>query len=244
MMQVAASPQPVAPQITDEHLAMFAKLRIDRKLLADAGICSVTDAQARDCGQFGQSQISDFSGIIFQYFDPETGHRVTTRLRRTTQIDANGKVQRKYVSPWGDNRHLYFSPGAASLLAEVTVPVVLVEAEKSSLALTALAARTERRILPIATGGCWGWRGKVGVGPIPKETGRKCEARYRTSTELLGRAALRSSSSTQTSRPIRCTSCSSCARTGTGIPRRIGKDSRYPPSRRRQRPRRSSLRVR
>ena len=169
MMQVAASPQPVAPQITDEHLAVFARLRIDRKLLADAGICSVTDAQARDCGQFGQSQIGDFSGIIFQYFDPETGHPVTTRLRRNhPEIDANGKVQRKYVSPWGDKRHLYFSPGAASLLAEVTVPVVLVEAEKSSLALTALAARTERRILPIATGGCWGWRGKVGVASDPQ----------------------------------------------------------------------------
>jgi hypothetical protein len=37
------------------------------------------------------------------------------------------------------------------------------EAEQSALAIKAVADRSERRLLPIATGGCWGWSGKVGI---------------------------------------------------------------------------------
>src|SRR5207245_5843729 len=66
------------------------------------------------------------------------------------------------------NRHLYFPPGAGALLGEPTVPVVFVESEKAVLALAALAARAGRKILVLGTGGCWGWRGKVGIeiGPL------------------------------------------------------------------------------
>ena len=49
----------------------------------------------------------------------------------------------------------------------MTVPVVIAEAEKSALALTALAGRHGRRLLTIGTGGCWGWRGKTGIEPGP-----------------------------------------------------------------------------
>jgi hypothetical protein len=45
--------------------------------------------------------------------------------------------------------------------------VILVEAEKSALALTALAARTYRKMLVIAIGGCWGWKRKSGMHPLP-----------------------------------------------------------------------------
>jgi hypothetical protein len=59
------------------------------------------------------------------------------------------------------------------------VPIILVEAEKSVLSLTAWAERVGRKILPIALGGVYGWRGKQGIketangervpetGPIP-----------------------------------------------------------------------------
>jgi hypothetical protein len=40
--------------------------------------------------------------------------------------------------------------------------VVLVEAEKSALALTAAAMRAGRRLLAIGLGGCWSWRGTIG----------------------------------------------------------------------------------
>lgn len=42
------------------------------------------------------------------------------------------------------------------------VLVTFVEAEKSALAILAASERTERHILAIATGGCWGWRGRIG----------------------------------------------------------------------------------
>ena len=44
-------------------------------------------------------------------------------------------------------------PGAGDLLRDDTADVVLVEAEKSALAITGLAARYGRRILPVVTGG-------------------------------------------------------------------------------------------
>lgn len=42
------------------------------------------------------------------------------------------------------------------------MPVVLVEAEKSALALVAWAERNQHKLLPVAMGGCYGWRGRIG----------------------------------------------------------------------------------
>src|ERR1035437_7053598 len=105
-----------------------------------------------------------------------TGHRVTALLRRDhPDLDTEGNPHAKYLPPWGDNRHLYFPPGAAALLADPTIPVVFVEAVKSDLALTALASRSGRSLLAVATGGCWSWRGKVGIRATP--TGGREEER-------------------------------------------------------------------
>jgi hypothetical protein len=46
-----------------------------------------------------------------------------------------GKVRNKYVSAYGDRRRLFFPPGSAELLRDPDVPIVLVEAEKSAVAL-------------------------------------------------------------------------------------------------------------
>jgi hypothetical protein len=43
------------------------------------------------------------------------------------------------------------------------ITVVIVEAEKSPLAIAALVRRKCVPVLPIATGGCWGWMGKAGI---------------------------------------------------------------------------------
>lgn len=153
--------------LAQTDLEMFCRLGINLDLLEAAGVCRVTDAQARELGlRFAPA--SDLRGIIFPYLDPLTGRRLTARLRRDPpEVGSNGKPQNKYLSPYGDGRHLYFPPGAGPLLADLSVPVVFVEAEKSSLALTALAARSGRRILAVATGGCWSWRGKVGIRTTP-----------------------------------------------------------------------------
>lgn len=150
-----------ATNLTAADLAMFAGLGIPPDLLAQASGLRVTDAQARtDYGMMLDAH-RDLSGIIFPYFSPVTGRRHTARLRRDNpEIDEQGKPRDKYISAYADPRHLYFPPGAAAKLEHPEIPVVLVEAEKSALALTAWAQRSGMDLIPIAMGGCYGWRGQ------------------------------------------------------------------------------------
>src|SRR5437879_3619461 len=145
-------------------IAMFGKLRVPPELLERAGIVRVTDREARE--HYGIRGSGDMSGIAFQYFEPSTmsngRRRWYVRIRRDHPEIEDGKQKKKYVAPYGDRKHLYFPPTPESF-ADVNVPIVLVEAEKSALALTALAKRTGKKMLPLAMGGCWGWRGQVGI---------------------------------------------------------------------------------
>jgi predicted P-loop ATPase len=174
---IAGKPMKRTNNLTAGDLEMFERLRIDPELLALAGVKRVTDREARD--EFGFTGSGDNSGLLFPYLDA-TGARHTARLRRDRPEFENGKQMRKYLAPYGDRRHLYTVPGDHHLGRDLTVPVVIVEAEKSALALRACANRTGRQLLPIATGGCWGWRGRIGktenakgerveeVGPLPE----------------------------------------------------------------------------
>jgi hypothetical protein len=149
-------------KLTPADLEMFKRIGVGAELLEMAGVYRVTDAEARE--NFGISRQGDMSGIAFPYFDPLTDDRVTARIRRDhPDMDVEGKTENKYISPYGDNPHLYFPRGSGAMLDDVTAPVVLIEAEKSALAITALAMRTGRNLLTIATGGCWGWRGRTGI---------------------------------------------------------------------------------
>src|SRR5262249_54470758 len=123
-----------------------------------------SDKEAHDQG-FGLrlSSAADLSGIMFPYIDPATGHMVGARLRRDNpEQEQNGKPKNKYIFTYGDRQHLYFPPRSKDLLSDTSVPVILVEAEKSSLSLLTLSQISGRRLLPIATGGCWGWWGRIG----------------------------------------------------------------------------------
>jgi hypothetical protein len=157
---------------------MFRKLGIPPELPERAGVERVTDAEARE--KYGITGNGDMAGIVFPYRDPLTGVRCTARLRRDNPEIEDGKPKNKYLCPYGDRHHLYFPPGCAERVRDSTVPIVLVEAEKSALALTAWGERRGRKILPVAMGGCWGWRGRIGkvanadgervdeVGPLPE----------------------------------------------------------------------------
>jgi hypothetical protein len=164
--------------LTRADLAAFSRLGISPELLAQAHVERVSDCEAREYGITGPVT-SDMSGLVFPYFSIETGARVTARVRRDNPDMEAGKERNKYICAYGDRRHLYFVRGCADLFRDTTVPIVLVEAEKSALALTAWAERIGRKILPVAMGGCWGWRGRTGkvenaqgesvdeVGPLP-----------------------------------------------------------------------------
>src|SRR5271169_951293 len=99
----------VASQLNAADLRMFASLGIPAELLVQAGVRRVTDSEARE--EFGICGDGNMDGIIFPYFDPSTRSRVTARLRRDTPEIVEEKPKRKYVSPYGDRRLLYFSPG-------------------------------------------------------------------------------------------------------------------------------------
>lgn len=145
-------------------LAMFAKLGIPEELLRQAGVERVTDKEARE--NYGIRGGGDMAGIAFPYYAPATmangKRRWYVRIRRDFPETENGQPKRKYMAPYGDRKHLYFPPVPA-LFADVAVPIILVEAEKSSLALTAWMGRTGSKVLPIALGGCYGWKGKIGI---------------------------------------------------------------------------------
>jgi uncharacterized protein (DUF927 family) len=141
---------------------MFERFRISPEVLEQAGIVRVTNDQARtDWGMRGPAY-ADYSGIIFPYINPDTGARWSARLRRDNPEIENGKEKNKYISSWGDHKHFYFPPGARERLQDPETVIVLGEAEKTSLAGEALARRHGRKLLFVAMGGCWGWRGRIG----------------------------------------------------------------------------------
>jgi hypothetical protein len=147
--------------LTAADLEFHRKLGIDLDLLVRQQVRRVDDGEARELlnltGKHG-----DFSGIEYPYLDPHTGRRVTSRIRRDRPELEHGRPKMKYCSPFGDRKHLYFAITDAAVLADATIPVIIVEAEKSALAIASLAGRQSRAIVAIATGGCRGWRGRIG----------------------------------------------------------------------------------
>ncbi len=150
-----------AAALSPTDLAAFARLRIGPDLLTEAHVQRVSDQQARtEFGITGPAS-NDMSGIVFPYLNM-SGQRVTARIRRDNPEIEAGKEKGKYISAYGDRKHLYFPPGAAAKLEDSETPIALVESEKACLALTAWAERTGANLLPVGLGGVYGWRGRIG----------------------------------------------------------------------------------
>ena len=158
------SPAPVgrATMLTERDLEMFARIGVPLDLLEAAQVERVSDRDARERFGIQGPASKNMAGVVFPCYSHITGRRVTARVRRDNPEIENGKPKNKYVSAYGDARHLYFPPDAKSKLARLETPIVLVEAEKSALALTAWGERVGIELLAVAMGGCWGWRGRIG----------------------------------------------------------------------------------
>jgi Protein of unknown function (DUF3987)/Domain of unknown function (DUF3854) len=89
---------PLISAITKPFNAMEAKLRAEYD-------SSSGEYEAR--GKYGITGHGDMAGIVFPYFDPNTGHRVTARLRRDNPEVEDGKEKNKYISAYGDRKHLH-----------------------------------------------------------------------------------------------------------------------------------------
>jgi len=145
--------------LLEKHKQHLARFRIPEEMLRAAHIESVTDTKTREAiGVHGRTN-DDLGGILFPYFSPLTRERKGARVR----LDKKTSDEAKYLSEAGC-RHLFFPPVAKEFLEDKSVPVVIVEAEKSALALSAYSGRVAKPLLCIAIGGCWGWKradGKV-----------------------------------------------------------------------------------
>lgn len=138
------------------------RFRIPCELFDLAGVCDANDFAVRELMSIHGRAGQDLGGIVFPYRDPRDGHTLGHRVRLDTPL-ADGQ---KYLSEQGC-RALYFPPICGNELADITVPIFVVEAEKSALALAALADRSGRQLLPIAIGGAWGWKRKTGTQLTP-----------------------------------------------------------------------------
>jgi hypothetical protein len=153
-----------ADGLTPADLSIFERLRIPEELLVQAHVRRVTDAEGHELT--GRRE-GNMTGILFDYHDIQTGRVVTRRLRRDHPELEGGKTTNKYISDYGGRKRLYVVPGAADALQDNETAIVLIEAEKSALALTAFAQRTGRKLFAVGMGGCYGWRGRIGKAPTP-----------------------------------------------------------------------------
>jgi len=163
--------------LTPTDLAVHVSLGITPEMLDRAQVRRVDDGEAHD--QLTSRHPGDLSGVLYPYLSPTTGYAPTCRMRRDHPEMENGKPKDKYLSAYGNRKHLYFPPDCAALLSDVTIALIIAEAEKSVLSITCAAERLGRPVLAVGTGGCWGWRGRKGktedangarvdeVGPLP-----------------------------------------------------------------------------
>ena len=146
--------------LTPADLSAHAALGITPEMLAAAQVRRVDDIDARE--RLTSKHPGDLAGILYPYLSATNGRATTYRLRRDHPEMENGKPKDKYLSAWGDAKRLYFPPNCAALLADVDADVIIAEAEKSVLAIACAAESAGRLVLPVGTGGCWGWRGRIG----------------------------------------------------------------------------------
>jgi DNA-binding transcriptional regulator YiaG len=148
--------------LTSHHTEQLIRLGITLETLKVAGVRSVTDGEGRETLGHNGHQGDDIGGILFPYLPPTDGARNGGRIRLDHPLPDGSK----YVMEQGC-RHLFFPPNVAPYLQDTNIPVVIVEAEKSALALCCFADRVSRLMLPIAVGGCWGWLRKIGKRALP-----------------------------------------------------------------------------
>jgi hypothetical protein len=146
-------------ELAAEKLARF---RIDLQTVVTADVRYASDYEVRELLGIHCRTGQHLAGLVFPCRDPRNDRVLGHRVRLDTPL-TDGQ---KYLSEQGC-RALYFAPTQRFVLTDPTVDAIIVEAEKSALALASLAKRANRRWLVIATGGVWGWKRKAGLALTP-----------------------------------------------------------------------------
>src|SRR4030095_11404117 len=161
--------------LTKSDIDLHAQLKIDQATLESFGVRRVDDREARELLAINRPY-GRLDGVIYPYRLPGQPRAVGHRLRRDHPEIENDKPKNKYLSGYGDRRHLYFGELNLTVCADTSIQAVLVESEKAALAVGCSGKRLGRAVLPIALGGCWSWRGRIGKvidakGAMVDETG-------------------------------------------------------------------------
>jgi hypothetical protein len=160
--------------LTDGDYADLANSWITPEIAEQAMLRRVDSAQGR--AAIAEKGNRDCAGILFPFYWPGETQIRCYRLRRDNPDwkqgkDGTLKADRKYLAEPGAGNRLYVPPGITpAQLADVVVPIVIVEGEKKSLAAQTLAyyEAEQPRFIPIAVTGVWNWLGVVGKAGGPK----------------------------------------------------------------------------
>lgn len=170
--------------LTGADLQNLASSFITPELAKRAGLFRVDSITGAEMvGQLNKAGREDFSGLAFPYFLPENPNPVEYRLRRDNppmnlQPDGTHKETAKYLTPAGRGNLLYFPPDCQKMwLADDSLPVVITEGEKKTIALVRAAwhglgdAADKPRFLALGLQGVWNFRGQVAK--IPNSRGKR-----------------------------------------------------------------------
>jgi hypothetical protein len=160
--------------LTESDYATLAASWITREIADAAMLRRLDDYEGREL--VSQKHKRDCSGILFSYYWPGEVSPFTYRMRRdnpewTAGRDGKPKAERKYLAPPGDGNRLFIPIGVTpEQLADVQIPIALVEGEKKALALWRLANHEtgKPRFIPVSIPGVWNWRGIIGKTGGPK----------------------------------------------------------------------------
>jgi uncharacterized protein DUF3854 len=165
--------QPIGDPLTGRDFAWLEASWITPELAEAAGLRRVDSFTGREI--IGHKGKANCAGILFPYTWPGSPQVRDYRLRRDEpelelQPDGTYKEKGKYLSAPGQRPMLYFAPETnPDWLEDVNLPVVIVEGEKKTLALSRLAVHQceKSRFLSLGIAGVWGFRGRVGKATGP-----------------------------------------------------------------------------
>ena len=160
--------------LTEQDYSALLTSWITREIADQAMLRRVDSQEGREV--VGQKGKRDCAGILFPYYLPGEPAPFGYRLRRdrpdyTFDREGKPKPERKYLGAPGSANRLYISPGVTTQqLADVAIPIVIVEGEKKALAGFRLANHETQapRFIPIGIAGVWNWRGTIGKTGGPK----------------------------------------------------------------------------
>ena len=159
--------------LTDRDLSNLADSFITADIVRQACLFRVESGVGAEMMLRKPNAHNDYSGIIFQYFMPESSVPREYRLRRDNpdleQRNGVTKEKGKYLSPPGAKNMLYFAPGCRKdWLQDARIPIVITEGEKKTLALYRASwhgltdSAEQPAFVPIGLSGVWNFRGIVG----------------------------------------------------------------------------------